>query len=39
MFGYLLLTEKQEYNPEEFCFAFKDFEGMSVNTLIQQDAQ
>ena len=39
MFGYLLLTEKQEYNPDELCFAFKDFEGQPVNTSVQQDAQ
>ena len=39
MFGNLLLTEKQEYNPEDFCFSFKDFEGMPVNVSIQQDAQ
>ena len=39
MFANLLLTEKQEYNPDEFCFSFKDFEGMPVNVSIQQDAQ
>lgn len=39
MFAYLLLTEKQEYNPDEFCFSFKDFEGQPVNVSVQQDAQ
>lgn len=39
MFGYLLLTEKQQYSPDEFCFSFKDFEGLPVNTSVQQDAQ
>ena len=27
MFANLELTERQEYNPDEFCFSFKDFEG------------
>jgi ubiquitin carboxyl-terminal hydrolase 34 len=39
MFGNLELTERQEYNPDEFCFSFKDFEGNPVNVSIQQDAQ
>jgi len=39
MFGNLLLTEKQDFNPDEFCFSFKDFEGLPVNVTVQQDAQ
>jgi ubiquitin carboxyl-terminal hydrolase 34 len=39
MFANLLLTEKQDFNPDEFCFSFKDFEGLPVNVTIQQDAQ
>lgn len=39
MFANLELTEKQEYNPDEFCFAFKDFEGQPINVTVQQDAQ
>lgn len=39
MFSHLLLTEKQEYNPDEFCYSFKDFDGQPINVSIQQDAQ
>ena len=39
MFANLELTERQEYNPEDFCFAFKDFDGNPVNVGVQQDAQ
>ena len=38
MFGFLELSEKQAYDPLEFCFAFKDFEGNPTNTALQQDA-
>jgi ubiquitin carboxyl-terminal hydrolase 34 len=37
--GFLELSERQEYNPREFCFSFKDFNGQPVNVRIQQDAQ
>lgn len=39
MFANLELTEKQEFNPDEFCFAFKDFDGQPINVTVQQDAQ
>ena len=39
MFGFLELSDRQDYNPHEFCFSFKDFQGNPVNTSIQQDAQ
>lgn len=39
MFGNLELTERQDYTPDDFCFAFKDFEGQPVNVSIQQDSQ
>lgn len=39
MFANLELTERQEYDPNEFCFTFKDFDGNPVNVSIQQDAQ
>lgn len=39
MFANLELTERQEFNPDDFCFAFKDIEGNPVNVSIQQDAQ
>jgi len=39
IFAYLELTERQDYKPDKFCFAFKDLEGMPTNISIQQDAQ
>ena len=39
MFGFLELSDRQDYNPHEFCFSFKDFQGNPVNVSIQQDAQ
>lgn len=35
----LELSERQEYNPWEFCFAFKEFDGSPTNTAEQKDAQ
>lgn len=39
MFANLELTERQDYTPDDFCFAFKDFEGQPVNVSVQQDSQ
>ena len=39
MFGFLELSDRQDYNPQEFCFAFKDHAGQPVNVSIQQDTQ
>ncbi|EGR27434.1 hypothetical protein IMG5_196170 [Ichthyophthirius multifiliis] len=39
MFAYLLMSDRVEYNPIEFCFSFKDYMGEPVNTIVQQDAQ
>ena len=39
LFVFLELTDRQDYNPFEFCFSFKDYAGQPVNCLIQQDAQ
>ena len=39
MFGYLTLSEKQYYNPYNFCKSFKDSNGHSINPRIQQDSQ
>lgn len=39
IFAYLELTERQDYSPSKFCFAFKDQDGKPTNTGIQQDAQ
>jgi ubiquitin carboxyl-terminal hydrolase 34 len=30
MFGSLEFTDRQEYNPEEFCFSYKDWDGIPV---------
>ena len=35
MYGFLEISEKQAYDPIEFCFAFKDFNGNPTNTAIQ----
>ncbi|CDW78148.1 ubiquitin carboxyl-terminal hydrolase family protein [Stylonychia lemnae] len=37
--GFLELSERQDYNPREFCFSFKDFAGQPTNVRIQQDSQ
>lgn len=34
----LELSPRQDYNPTEFCFAFKDFEGNPTNLGEQKDA-
>ena len=35
----LELSERSDYNPWEFCFAFKEFDGSPTNTGEQKDAQ
>ncbi len=37
--AHLELSDRSDYNPFEFCFAFKDFEGNPTNTAEQKDAQ
>merc|ERR1711871_961323 len=37
MFANLQESEKQCYNPQPFCHAFKDWEGAPVDVLVQQD--
>ena len=39
MYTYLTYSEKGDYNPKYFCFSFKDFDGNSINPMIQQDSQ
>ena len=39
MFSFLQLTDRQEYNPVDYCFAFKDYGGNPTNVRVQQDAQ
>ena len=39
LFGFLELTERIDYNPNKFCYSFKDVDGNPTNIAIQQDAQ
>ena len=39
LMAHLELSERMDYNPFEFCFAFKDFDGNPTNTSEQKDAQ
>jgi len=39
MFTFLDVSEREDYNPNSFCLSFKDWDGNSVNTSIQQDSQ
>lgn len=34
MFAFLELSDRQDYNPYEFCFSFKDYAGQPVNVSI-----
>ena len=38
LMAHLELSERSDYNPYEFCFAFKDFDGNPTNTGEQKDA-
>ena len=38
LFGFLELTDRQDYNPEDFTFSFKQ-DGLPLDVRIQQDAQ
>ena len=35
----LELSERSDYDPWQFCFAFKEFDGSPTNTVEQKDAQ
>lgn len=37
--AFMELSERQAYNPREFCFSFKDYAGQPTNVRIQQDSQ
>lgn len=34
LFGFLELSERQAYDPTEFCFSFKDMDGKPTNTAL-----
>eukprot|EP01029_Cantina_marsupialis_P020832 TRINITY_DN4923_c0_g1_i1.p1 TRINITY_DN4923_c0_g1~~TRINITY_DN4923_c0_g1_i1.p1 ORF type:complete len:2806 (-),score=917.65 TRINITY_DN4923_c0_g1_i1:204-8621(-) len=38
MFVHLRDTDRKAYNPKDFCYAFKDWEGNPTNVAVQQDA-
>jgi len=35
MFAFLELSDRFDYNPTDFCFAFKDFTGAPVDVSVQ----
>lgn len=35
LMGFMELTERQDYNPREFCFSFKGYDGLPTNVRIQ----
>ena len=39
MFGFLQLSNRRDFDTTGFCYSFKDFQGMPVNTGVQKDAQ
>ena len=39
MYTFLIFSDKQAYNPKDFCSAFKDLDGQSINIHMQQDSQ
>ena len=38
LIAHLELSERTEFNPMQFCFAFKEFDGQPTNTAEQKDA-
>ena len=38
LIAHLELSERNEFNPMQFCFAFKEFDGQPTNTAEQKDA-
>lgn len=39
MFSFLELSQRQYFNPLYFCYSFKDWDDMPINTGIQNDSQ
>ena len=39
MYTYLTFSERMDYNPRDFCYSFKDFDGSPINVGAQQDSQ
>ena len=38
LIAHLELSERNDFNPMQFCFAFKEFDGQPTNTAEQKDA-
>ena len=38
MFGFLVLSDRQYYDPTPLCFSFKSFDGTRTNVREQKDA-
>ena len=39
LIAHLELSERNDFNPMQFCFSFKEFDGSPTNTAEQKDAQ
>ena len=39
LFAFMEKTDRGDYNPVDFCYSFKDFDGNPVNVCVQQDTQ
>ena len=39
MYTYLTFSDKIDYNPRDFCFSYKNFDGNPINVMAQQDNQ
>ena len=39
MYTFLTYSEKQAYNPKDFCESFKDLDNAPINPHVQQDSQ
>ena len=37
--SFLELSERSDYNPREFCFSYKEFDGRPTNVREQKDTQ
>ena len=39
MYTYLTYSDRMDYNPRDFCYSYKDFDGNPMNVGSQQDSQ
>lgn len=38
LYYYLEYSQKKYVVPNDFCFSFKNFDGLPINTTVQEDA-